>query len=591
MKTQKLSLRKIVSYLNNPDEDGGFWLPNIQRPFVWSEDQICRLFDSILRQYPISTLLIWKTKAHVRRRKFIDNFKEDDRQHLGAFKVPDDDKKKCLVLDGQQRLQALFIGLRGSYDSKELYLDILSGESAAPDDVRYKFKFMDPRTATFPHIRLKDLVLSDERPRVIADRVAAVGGAGLTVAAKDKIKDHVDLIRETFFNESGIGYQELDSIDQPSLYREDDVVEIFIRANSGGTRLGKSDLLFSLLTSVWEEADDKMEILLDELNCQGFSFTRDFILKTCLTLLGQGARYEVEKFRKAGVRDSIEREWDNISAAAKDVADFLRGSTFIRCDKALPSYLGLIPLVYLRYHYPQAWSTKKDVEQYLLRSLLAGAFSGTPDQLIDDLVTKLRELKAFDIKEVFGVIRSAGRSLELTEDRFWAIGYGSESIHLLFNLWYRDFNYTPAFAGNLPQIDHVFPQSVLKKAKAPNPSTGRMNVMRYREGHRNQLANCMLLTAAENGAGGKSDIPPYQWFKDKDAKYLERHLIPADPSLWKLERFDDFISERRKLIKEKFEYLLSSASIVESVTGAVDVAGYPPNVALAPDSAAEPNAI
>ncbi|MEN6468164.1 MAG: DUF262 domain-containing protein [Smithella sp.] len=104
MKTQKLSLRKIVSYLNNPDEDGGFWLPNIQRPFVWSEDQICRLFDSILRQYPISTLLIWKTKTGVRRRRFIDNFKEEHRNHLSDFKVLDNNKKKCLVLDGQQRL-------------------------------------------------------------------------------------------------------------------------------------------------------------------------------------------------------------------------------------------------------------------------------------------------------------------------------------------------------------------------------------------------------------------------------------------------------------------------------------------------------
>ena len=345
MKTQKLSLRKIVSYLNNPDEDGGFWLPNIQRPFVWSEDQICRLFDSILRQYPISTLLIWKTKMGVRRRKFIDNFKEEHRHHLSTFKVPDDDKKKCLVLDGQQRLQSLYIGLRGSYDGKELYLDILSGELAAPDDVRYKFKFLDPQLAAFPHIRFKDIVFSDDKPRLIADGIAAQAGRTVSAAETDKIKDHVDLIRETFFNESGIGYQELDSIDQANLYQEDDVVEIFIRANSGGTRLGKSDLLFSLLTSAWEEADDKMEILLDELNMQGFAFTRDFILKTCLTLLGQGARYEVAKFRKAGVREDIEREWDNIIAATKDVADFVQGSTFIRCDKALPSYLVLIPLV------------------------------------------------------------------------------------------------------------------------------------------------------------------------------------------------------------------------------------------------------
>ena len=53
MRTQKQSLRKIVRVLNNRDEDGGLWLPHIQRAFVWSEEQICRLFDSILRQYPI----------------------------------------------------------------------------------------------------------------------------------------------------------------------------------------------------------------------------------------------------------------------------------------------------------------------------------------------------------------------------------------------------------------------------------------------------------------------------------------------------------------------------------------------------------
>src|SRR5438128_3577206 len=106
MKTQKLSLRKIVSYLNNPDEDGGFWLPNIQRPFVWGEDQICRLFDSILREYPISTLLIWKTDSTIRRRKFIDNWNSTIR--LTDFYVPESKKKKCLVLDGQQRLQSLF---------------------------------------------------------------------------------------------------------------------------------------------------------------------------------------------------------------------------------------------------------------------------------------------------------------------------------------------------------------------------------------------------------------------------------------------------------------------------------------------------
>ena len=86
MKNHKQTIRKVVSFLNNKDEDGGFWLPNIQRPFVWSEDQICRLFDSILREYPISTLLIWKTTSLIKRRKFIDNWKDDLR--LSDFNVP-----------------------------------------------------------------------------------------------------------------------------------------------------------------------------------------------------------------------------------------------------------------------------------------------------------------------------------------------------------------------------------------------------------------------------------------------------------------------------------------------------------------------
>ena len=38
MKNQKQTIRKIVSFLNDPEEEGGFRLPNIQRSFVWSEE-------------------------------------------------------------------------------------------------------------------------------------------------------------------------------------------------------------------------------------------------------------------------------------------------------------------------------------------------------------------------------------------------------------------------------------------------------------------------------------------------------------------------------------------------------------------------
>jgi hypothetical protein len=80
--------------------------------------------------------------------------------------------------------------------------------------------------------------------------------------------------------------------------------------------------------------------------------------------------------------------------------------------------------------------------------------------------------------------------------------------------------------------------------------------MKYRELQRNQLANCMLLSREENGAGGKWDTPPATWFASKPAEYLDMHLIPPDPALWELERFEDFIEARQTLIRAKFGNLL-----------------------------------
>src|SRR5207253_2777078 len=101
-------------------------------------------------------------------------------------------------------------------------------------------------------------------------------------------------------------------------------------------------------------------------------------------------------------------------------------------------------------------------------------------------------------------------------------------------------------------------QSALRKIKIENPKTGRKDLMKYHEEQRNQLANCMLLTREENGAGGKRDTLPADWFKDKDEAYLKKHLIPANSELWKLDRFDDFIAARQELIRLNFSTLLVS---------------------------------
>jgi len=553
MKNQRETIRRMVNYLNNEEKDGGFWLPNIQRPFVWKEEQTERLFDSILREYPISTLLVWKTKSSIKRRKFIQNYKK--KKKLSDFYVLEDSKIKMLVLDGQQRLQSLFIGLKGSYEGKELYLNILSGDLSQPDDIRYQFKFMEKEKVNFPWIKFKDIVFSNEEYDEISERLIDNCGVNLTREKEKRIRRNVSKIIRIFTSEETLVYQELDSVDNQEAYTEDDVVEIFIRANSGGTVLGKSDLLFSLLSASWSDSDEKMEELLEDLNNTGYRFNRDFVLKTCLALLDKGAAYNVSKFRDETTREDISNKWDDIANAIKDVKDFLFGKTYLRSDKALTSYLGLIPVIYFRYHFKNKWTNVKMLDEYILRTLLTGAFSGSPDTVIDRCIDTVRKAQDFKVDELFDAIRRSGRSLQIDDETILDLSYGSKNIHFIFNLWYKDFSYHPAFVNNQPQVDHIFPQSALKTEKKVNPDTGR-KVLKYRSEDRNQIANCMLLTQQENGSGGKSDTIPENWFEGKSDDYLEMHLIPRDKNLWKLENYEHFLEARRKLILDKFKDLI-----------------------------------
>lgn len=552
MNNQKETIRKFVNYINNESHLGGFWLPNIQRPFVWKEEQIEKLYDSIMREYPIGTLLVWKTASQIKHRKFIDNW--NDKLKLLDFFVPTNEKAKMLVLDGQQRMQSLYIGLRGSYNSKELYFNILSGYAKTPDDRKYLFKFY--KTAPgFPWIKFSSLVFPDKKNKEFKHEILQLAGKTLSEIEDDRIEENIENIRKSFCLDDNILYQEVDSIDRPSIYSEDDIVEIFIRANSGGTKLDKSDLLFSLLVSSWDEADENMSALLEDLNKDGYGFGKDFILKTCLVLFDKGASYEVSKFRAGDIKQKIEDNWKQISDSIKDVKDYLKGKTFIRSEKALTSYISLIPLIYFRFHFANQWQRATNINEYLVRTMLTGVFSGSPDSLVDKIVRKIIFDKDFNVLNIYEEIREDGRSLELTKDNILGIAYHDKRIHLLFNLWYN-FDYDPSYNQNGPSIDHIFPQSILKKIKTTNSETNRKN-MKYQQPVRDQIANLMLLSKQENGAGNKWDQSPEQWFAGKDQAYLDLHLIPNNPDLWKLENFEQFLDARKQLILQKFDYLLT----------------------------------
>lgn len=550
------TLQQIVESLNNTGIEGGIWLPIIQREFVWSAQQIYRFYDSIMREYPFGTLLIWKTNSdHLRHRKFIDNYKENIQ--ISNFYVPPNNNRKSIVLDGQQRLQSLLIGLKGSYDEKHLYFNILSGDKKSPEDVRYEFKFrtlegIDNQGKLW--IKFSDIVQSKNIRKFKHGIITSIVNDNLNDEKQDRIEDNLHKIHHVFTRHDGISYQEIDGMNTQEDCNEEDIVEIFIRANDGGTSLSKSDLLFSLLSAGWDDANQKIGDLIDTLQKSGFLFRRDFILKTCLVLLDKGAKYDVKKFRQPDTLDTIEKNWDSIENSILDVIDFITTETYIRDIKALPSSMVLIPLIYSRFKFPDTLNQNNPdnpdnrINDYIVRSQLVRAFSGRPDNLIDECVKTIDNNKGFKVDDIFMVIRKQARALSITEDRLWAMGYDSDYIHLIFNLWHIHFKYNSLFKGNHPQVDHIFPKSKLNQVKCKSNDTGRA-IQRYSPSVKNQLANCMLLSQKENSK--KSDKLPSEWFKDKDENYLNLHCIPKDENLWELDRFEDFIDARKKLIKEK----------------------------------------
>ena len=130
-----MSIFQLVNEIDNKE----IVLPAIQRDFVWDEDKIERLYDSVLRGYPIGIALLWETYEPLQYREFerhhtsgmLYNFRDNKHKH-----------RLKLVLDGQQRLSSFYVSLKGTFDGRGLFFDVLSGrESDDYSDAKYHFRF------------------------------------------------------------------------------------------------------------------------------------------------------------------------------------------------------------------------------------------------------------------------------------------------------------------------------------------------------------------------------------------------------------------------------------------------------------------
>ncbi|MBM3119969.1 MAG: DUF262 domain-containing protein [Chloroflexi bacterium] len=220
-------------------------LPSIQRSFVWEEERICKLMDSIMNDYPIGSFLAWKPPENLklRTKKFIEDFKTAMRPISDEEQIP----PYCyLILDGQQRLQSLYLGFFGSYDGKRLYFKVDSNPEKEPEDLRYEFRFLDPEVTRFnPHwLRLKEVVKL--KIKDIPEFVETRFGSDVH-EIKKRIAQNLGQFIQVFNISEKLSFQEVEEgLDY------NDVLEVFVRANSGGMILTKSDLVFStIVLKVW----------------------------------------------------------------------------------------------------------------------------------------------------------------------------------------------------------------------------------------------------------------------------------------------------------------------------------------------------
>jgi hypothetical protein len=277
-------------------------LPAIQREFVWGTDRICALFDSVMRDYPINSLLYWKVAKEntheYRWYDFVLNYHEFENPGCPPHEnLPAEER--IAILDGQQRLTALNVGLRGShaaktkwrrlgrpqsYPVKYLYLDIGAEPRLSEDryeDQVYRFDFLEPDRAEL------DNAAGDGTHWFRASEVLGFprdGEAGMAINAylrERGLADHPHAFNTLFKLWSAVFQQRHLSYFTETAQKLDRVLDIFIRVNSQGQPLSKSDLLMSIATAQWKERDAREEIpaTLRRVNAvhPGFAFERDHV--------------------------------------------------------------------------------------------------------------------------------------------------------------------------------------------------------------------------------------------------------------------------------------------------------------------------
>ncbi len=550
-------------------------LPSIQREFVWDSEQIERLFDSLMRDYPISTFLFWKVDKNKIKDfqfyEFLKNYHEKDNKHnQKADLVGDEDV--ISILDGQQRMTSLYLALNGSYakkipyyrwDSphafpkKKLYLNIL--KKSDDIELEYDFRFLSDNEAKndennfwFPVSKVMDFTDSPQVMNYVIEN-ELMNTSKYTSEQSYFATSSLSKLQNAIHQKGNISFflEEGEELDK--------VLQIFIRINSGGTKLSYSDLLLSIATAQWKEKDAREVIheFVDEINAigEGFAFNKDFVLKSCLVLADfNDIKFKVDNFTKENMV-AIEKNWDNISESVKKAIELLAKYGYNRDN--LISLNAVIPIAYFIQknnfndsilHSSARENDRRAIKEWLARVLLKGTFGGTPDAIYPVMRNLVNEnLGRFPIKEVIDYYRGKRKSISFTNDDIENIlnyDYGSARTYCALTLLYPALNYSFKY-----HQDHIHPKSFFSKRNLQNRGIvdPDLFILKY-----NKLPNLQLLQTNLNLEKNSKEFKDwlssvYPNSTDQSTYLLQNH-IDTEVSLDFVD-FHDFFEKRKTKLK------------------------------------------
>lgn len=325
----------------------------------------------------------------------------------------------------------------------------------------------------------------------------------------------------------------------------DKVLDIFIRTNAGGTKLSKSDLLFSTIKRNWSNAREEFKTLINNINRNDkYNFNHDFVLKTCLVLFSNSQndiKYSLGNINTQLIKN-IENEWINIVKSISIIVDLIDNKYKLSSNKVISSYNALIPLIYFVYKNKLSTIDNDNsilMKKWLIKILLNGIFGGQADTMLyisKNGIDKSEE-KNFPFYEINKSIVNSKKSFNSIEDILEnpKLKYNSSDSFLVLSLLYTDINFNASYNGNLPQQDHIFSQSWLRK----NGIQDELVI--------NSIFNIQFLDAHCNQS--KSDTDITNWLNQISQEDKEKHFIPEGE--WGLDNFEEFLAKRKELFKER----------------------------------------